>query len=84
MTCIVGVETDEGAWIGADSWADDGWHGTLRADPKLFERGPLGSLATTDGMGMAPAERVMRALEAVNRHCSTVRPPFLVRFQPRP
>lgn len=40
MTCIVGLETEEGVLLGADSWSDNGWSGMRRADPKLFAVGP--------------------------------------------
>lgn len=42
MTCIIGLETDDGVWIGADSAGTDGYGGqTIRADTKVFRNGPM-------------------------------------------
>jgi len=43
MTCIIGLETDDGVWIGADSAGTDTSYGaqTIRADTKVFKRGPV-------------------------------------------
>lgn len=39
MTCIVGVETDKGVIIGADSAGTGGWSQTIRADEKVWRSG---------------------------------------------
>lgn len=39
MTCIVGVETDKGVLIGADSAGTGGWSQTIRADEKVWKSG---------------------------------------------
>lgn len=42
MTCVIGLETPEGVWIGADSAGTDEYGGqTLRADTKVFRHGPM-------------------------------------------
>lgn len=42
MTCIIGLETEDGVWIGADSAGTDGYGSqTLRADTKVFRNGPM-------------------------------------------
>lgn len=38
MTCIVGIETDQGVIIGGDSAGVAGWSITVRADQKVFTR----------------------------------------------
>ncbi len=40
MTCIVGLVSETGVCVGADSAGSDGWNIFTRSDPKLFERGP--------------------------------------------
>ena len=40
MTCIVGVATPEGVWIGGDSAASDYHTVSARNDAKVFENGP--------------------------------------------
>jgi len=39
MTCIVGLETDQGVIIGADSAASAGWDGWVTRLKKVFRRG---------------------------------------------
>jgi ATP-dependent protease HslVU (ClpYQ) peptidase subunit len=39
MTCIVGVETDSGVWIGGDSAAVSGWITVSTREPKVFANG---------------------------------------------
>lgn len=39
MTCIVGVQTKDGVWIGGDSAGVSGWTLEIRADPKVFRVG---------------------------------------------
>lgn len=39
MTCIVGVETKDGVWIGGDSAGISGWTVSLHRDPKVFRVG---------------------------------------------
>jgi len=39
VTCIVGIETESGVILGADSCAADGWGSHVRAEPKLFRVG---------------------------------------------
>jgi len=39
MTCIVGVVTPAGVWIGGDSAAMSGWINTTTAEPKVFTNG---------------------------------------------
>lgn len=41
MTCIVGVADERGVWIGGDSAGVSGWLSHVRADTKVFERGPF-------------------------------------------
>ncbi len=41
MTCIVGIETDKGVVIGGDSAGVSGLGLTVRADEKVFARGPF-------------------------------------------
>lgn len=40
MTCVVGIQHENGVTIGADSAGSDGWSITSRADTKLFRNGP--------------------------------------------
>lgn len=38
MTCIVGLETEHGVWLGADSFSgNEGWRSVLDPGAKLFE-----------------------------------------------
>lgn len=40
MTCIVGIESSDGVWIGGDSCAGDAnWRSSVTAEPKVFVRG---------------------------------------------
>jgi ATP-dependent protease HslVU (ClpYQ) peptidase subunit len=39
---------------------------------------PLGSLYTSEGLIAEPRDRVLKALEAASRFCTTVRAPFLI------
>lgn len=41
MTCIAGVADGSGVWIGGDSAGVSGWLSHVRADAKVFERGPF-------------------------------------------
>jgi hypothetical protein len=41
VTCIVGLEVGGNVYMGADSAGVTGWDMTVRADTKLFERGPF-------------------------------------------
>lgn len=41
MTCVVGVKTDRGVWIGADSQATGGHSKSFRSDPKVFLNGDM-------------------------------------------
>ena len=41
MTCIVGVVHKGRVWIGGDSAGVDGWALQVRADSKVFRRGPF-------------------------------------------
>lgn len=42
MTCVIGYQTDDTVYIGADSAGTDGYGSqTLRADTKVFKNGPL-------------------------------------------
>jgi ATP-dependent protease HslVU (ClpYQ) peptidase subunit len=41
MTCIVGIETAEGVYIGADSMASNGWSQAQTLLPKVFQTGPF-------------------------------------------
>lgn len=40
MTCIVGIEHENGVLIGGDSAGTAGWQKTIRADQKVFTVGP--------------------------------------------
>lgn len=66
MTCIVGLETDEGVLLGADSWSDNGWGGQRRADAKLFEVGPY-VVGFTTSYRMGQLLRYRLALAAPRR-----------------
>lgn len=41
MTCIVGLQTEAGVWIGGDSVGVAGYRAQPRADPKVFINGDL-------------------------------------------
>lgn len=42
MTCVIGLETPDGVWIGADSAGSTPYGSqTLRADTKVFRHGPM-------------------------------------------
>lgn len=41
MTCIAGVEQRGKVWIGGDSAGVEGWSLTVRADEKVFRKGPF-------------------------------------------
>lgn len=41
MTCVVGVEVSGGVVMGADSAGVAGWDLTVRADEKVFRKGPF-------------------------------------------
>lgn len=41
MTCIVGIEWGHGAVVGGDSAGVSGWDLVVRADEKVFRRGPF-------------------------------------------
>lgn len=41
MTCIVGIAQHGTVTIGGDSAGVSGWDLTIRADPKVFQRGPF-------------------------------------------
>jgi hypothetical protein len=47
MTCIVGIEHDDGVLIGGDSAGLAGWSKTIRADEKVFTVGPYAMGFTT-------------------------------------
>jgi ATP-dependent protease HslVU (ClpYQ) peptidase subunit len=47
MTCIIGLEENGKAYIGADSAAASGWEVRASSTPKIFERGPFVIAYTT-------------------------------------
>ncbi len=38
MTCIIGIETEDGLWMGCDSGSSDGWNGRISIIEKIFYR----------------------------------------------
>lgn len=62
MTCIVGLRTDEGVWVGGDSAGLAGWSRTIRADAKVFALEERMLFGFTDSFRMGQLLRYELAL----------------------
>jgi ATP-dependent protease HslVU (ClpYQ) peptidase subunit len=67
MTCIVGVQTQDGVIIGGDSAGNSGWVRIHRADPKVFINGEY-LIGFTDSFRMGQLLRFADLPKALDRH----------------